>query len=338
MSYRTAVLINFYSADEVSVLFRTDAPRDQEASTELILFASFTLRQLHNLGRNQASSSLGSLLSTKMAALDSASAVSAYCNAAINPDRSDAGEKQFAGNLESGDGRALFQMHTKGFGFLGRGVNYYARESVLALLNFLSNRRSNDRDYLHQLFFVASKCGKLHLAEKISSLNQSQLALALALESRPALRDRAPGRAGLDTRTLQSVERLVVEFWQLMKSALEVPIFESNNDIQMEALLVEAETKLAAAEGCANAIEKVWPDGDGVYDRFHLAIGELRQRHPGIRRFFDSLNKDLPPDEFRAIHQQVMAKNRELMMLSGTYMAEAADILLEQTGIELEVE
>ena len=320
------------------MLFRTDAPADQATSTELLLFAMFTLRQLHNLGKNPAAKSLAMLLSTRISNLTSASEVDSYCKVVIASGRTDNGEKLFAGDLQSGDGRALFQMHTKGFGFLGRGVNYYAPQSVLVLLKFLSKRRANNDGYLRQLFFIASKCGELKLSKRISSLNQPQLALGLTLESSPKWEHRASSKAGLDTRTHKALEPLVTEFWELFNEAMEIPVFESDNRLVVEALLVQAETKLNAAEGCTNAIEKVWPDGDGVYDRFNLAINQMRQRHPGVRRFFDSLQRDISSEELGAVHREVMAKNRELFMLAGTYMSEAAEILFDQTGIEIKME
>ena len=141
----------------------------------------------------------------------------------------------------------------------------------------------------------------------------------------------------LDKRRRKSLERVILEFWDLMKGAIEPSLFETVNRMDVERRLIQAETSLAAAKGCVDAMRRIWPDGGDIYDRFLLAISELTLRRRYIEDYIYLLSLEISQTELNERHQVIMAKNRETMMIAGTYMAEAADILFEQTRIELKV-
>lgn len=68
-----------------------------------------------------------------------------------------------------------FSLRTKGFGLLGRDVNFYAFHSVIALIHFLGQKYSDNEVFLKQLVQVAERCGSAYVFNQIST---DQLALA----------------------------------------------------------------------------------------------------------------------------------------------------------------
>ena len=142
----------------------------------------------------------------------------------------------------------------------------------------------------------------------------------------------------LDPRRKKSLERIVLEFGNLMVRALEPSLYEATNFIEREKLLIQVDTHLYAAEGCVNAMRRIWPHGDGIFDRLLLGISEFRKQRLLVEEFFDVISRDVPLDELRVKHREIMSKNREILMIASTYLAEAADLLYEQTGIEMKLE
>jgi hypothetical protein len=51
------------------------------------------------------------------------------------------GRKQYIGHLTDHNGIARFKITDKGFGFFGRGLDYYAPTSVLALCRFFAQKQ-----------------------------------------------------------------------------------------------------------------------------------------------------------------------------------------------------
>jgi hypothetical protein len=129
----------------------------------------------------------------------------------------------------------------------------------------------------------------------------------------------------------------MIEFWNLMKRSIEPSLFDSINRLEAERRLIESETSLAAAKGCVEAMMRVWPEGVDIYDRFLLSIAELLKRRQYIEEFISLFELNLAQSVLNQRHQEIMAKNRETMMIAGTYMAESTDILYELTGIELKI-
>ncbi len=74
-------------------------------------------------------------------------------------------------------------LDMKGFGILGRDVNYCAFHSVVGLLRFLASLHSSDDRYLKRLSQVANLCAVAHLQNKITYLNQKELAAQYVFES-----------------------------------------------------------------------------------------------------------------------------------------------------------
>jgi hypothetical protein len=122
-----------------------------------------------------------------------------------------------------------------------------------------------------------------------------------------------------------------------MKAAIEPSLFETVDRQVAERRLIQAETNLAAAKGSIDAMRRIWPEGEDIYDRFYLAISELSLRRQYVEDFVSIFSLEIGKSELNMRHQSIMAKNRETMMIAGTYLAEAADILHDQTEIKLKV-
>ncbi len=71
-----------------------------------------------------------------------------------------------------------FQFQTKGFGFLGTKVNYFACHSIIASYRFLSQKHSGDHTYLNDLYNTAKSCSSAHILNAIP-LDQPVLATAI---------------------------------------------------------------------------------------------------------------------------------------------------------------
>lgn len=99
--------------------------------------------------------------------------------------RSTPGKKRFILLMEYDDEKRLskFVLKHKGFGILGWGTKYYASHSIVALFRFLARKHSANPNYLKRLAFVAEACGKSHMRDVISTLNQAALAVQIVRAS-----------------------------------------------------------------------------------------------------------------------------------------------------------
>jgi len=149
----------------------------------------------------------------------------------------------------------------------------------------------------------------------------------------------APIRASkLDQMRHKGISELVNEFGLIMTKIFKHSLFESVDSMEVQKNLLEAETNLAAASGIVNAMQRIWPDGQDIFDRLQLAISELLQRRSFIEEFAKLFELEISQDELNLRFQEIIAKNREVLMIVGKYIAEASDLLYELTGIRLEIQ
>ena len=87
------------------------------------------------------------------------------------------GRKYFTSTLRINDEKVKFDFKAKGFGFFGKGLNYYGPISIITLIRYLAKRRSNDEVYLNCLARSVSRCGYLRKKNQITLTNQNQLTL-----------------------------------------------------------------------------------------------------------------------------------------------------------------
>jgi hypothetical protein len=199
--------MNFYSKDKASISLQTRMK--QQRFGEIILFCSFALRQMHNLGLNHpVTKSLAKALAsnedprTPLTLLlgppeYSLRNIGHSLRTDIDPMKNfvsadtvkivrsswRGGQKRFIATLEIKNERALLQLDVKGFGVLGGGVNYYAPLSVGILLKQLALSRSGETDYLKSLSRAANLCGKALGRVEITATSQLTLAYQVAKDT-----------------------------------------------------------------------------------------------------------------------------------------------------------
>jgi hypothetical protein len=190
MSPVIAAEVHFHQQDQASVFSQSNiADSWNERLAEIGLFSFYSLRMFSNLGVNETSDALASMMLDPEEAIENISVV-AYPG---HP-----GRYSFLSTLTFGEGfqfllpmagQARFDFKPKGFGFLARGVGYYGPTSVLVLLRYLAEKRDSDQVYLEALAEMASFLGQWHLARKIGLGNQNQLGLlAMSAATKPLRR------------------------------------------------------------------------------------------------------------------------------------------------------
>jgi len=174
------VEIHFHQKDKASVFLESNATGDDQRRNELLFFSCFAARQLVNVADDmQLASSLAKALSMfelPLAPLDDdfkpfiGFVLTTAPNGAKLVDyRGIPGRKLFEAEIRIVPPSSFsFTLQNKGFGSLLRGINYYAKDSVLLLLKYLARRRIEDGDYLYNLSKVAEFCGKIYLKGKLT--------------------------------------------------------------------------------------------------------------------------------------------------------------------------
>jgi hypothetical protein len=244
MADQVKLEINFYSEDKASISLQT--PMKQQRFGEIVLFCSFALRQMHNLGLNHpVTSSLAKALASNedprtpltlllgppefslrtvghslktdsdpMKNFVSADTVKIVSSSWRR------GQKSFIAKLEIKNERALLQLDVKGFGMLGGGVNYYAPLSVGILLKYLALSRAGETDYLKSLSRAANRCGAA--AQKYEITPTSQLFLAYQI-ARNAFSQKQRLQTQTNEKTSSPNWEAIEPIWYKWNN-LEVPI------------------------------------------------------------------------------------------------------------------
>ena len=173
----------FLQPNEVSVFLESSfADLDDERLYETMLFALFASRHLANGSGKFNYVSLAEVLFSLdeheplpevVEHLDDAGEVRL-----VSP-TSGGGRKGFTCALRP-EKRAFFKLHPHGFGMLGKGVDYYAPTSTLALLAWLLSRRQGDDRYQLALGTTAKMIGAAGVSGQIGVTSQSDIALRAA--------------------------------------------------------------------------------------------------------------------------------------------------------------
>lgn len=172
--------IHFYGKDESSIILESTAVGELQLFGEILLFNCLGLRQMHNLGSAPASGALAQALVALGRRTDQPEEAMLGDVPRIVEYPGTAGKKRFMATLDFGPERARFLLHPKGFGILGRGVNYYAPQSVLVLFTHLSTARAANDAYRRGLAEAASLCGQCFVEGKVTTSSQPTLALRIA--------------------------------------------------------------------------------------------------------------------------------------------------------------
>ena len=180
MNIQSNIEIHFHEQLEGSVFLENAASGEDEKFGEALLFSLFTIRTMVNLGRNDFGYSLGRVLNHICVDFDD------YKKFLSSPAEDEArlvdfkgakGRKYFIASLIYSEEKFNFTYKAKGFGLMAKGMGYYAPNSVLLLLRYLSNKRQDDVDFVKRLASIAFKCGSMFMANMIDIKNQAQIAI-----------------------------------------------------------------------------------------------------------------------------------------------------------------
>jgi hypothetical protein len=177
MNIAQNIEIHFHQQNQVSIFHEINVSGDDEKTGEIAGLTLFALRMMSNLGANDTSDSLGSILAGAAEIVPEFAARAATESFQLIQYPGYQGRKRFLATLRMTDDSTRFDMKAKGFGWLATGVGYYGPVSVVALLRYLAENHSNDTDFLQAVVVAAEMCGHLQLRRQISLTNQLQLAL-----------------------------------------------------------------------------------------------------------------------------------------------------------------
>jgi len=192
----TNLEVRFPRDDEAAVLLESNTAGAIEKQAEIILFCLYAARAISNLRQTEAARAL----TRSLAGFERASTQSLLEFASgdvveghsrndrevrlVPSDQSSPGDKTFDVSVrflgDETNPRILFAMKPKGFGLLGKSVDFYAPGSVLIVLLSLLKRRSSDTSYIQRLARSAGAIGRLALTDIYAFGNQMDVAVAAA--------------------------------------------------------------------------------------------------------------------------------------------------------------
>ena len=196
--------IEFISIKEAAIGITLANPHNNPDFAMIVLFASFSLRQMRNLGATHpCSRSLAHALATVKDPQLPIRTLLGPPDLSLNtmrqslredgPDpmqnivsidtvelvryNGQKGKKRFLAEVKIDERRALLQLDLPGFDMSGIGVNYYAPLSVGLPLKRLAFLQGEHAEYLHRLAKVANLCGQAILSDAVTSIDQIFLAI-----------------------------------------------------------------------------------------------------------------------------------------------------------------
>jgi len=182
MKIITRLEIHFYQQDEVAVFFENNALGEDESFAELLTYALFTARTLVNLNNNPQGIGLIAVLEKIFQDPDEFFRSELGSMPKIVDYRSNEGRKSLivTTDYDKNTNRVKFWLKTKGFGLLGRGLNYYSPIAVTTLFRYLINRRKEDREFLVSMVSISSTLGTLMYGGNLKMTEQHNVALKIA--------------------------------------------------------------------------------------------------------------------------------------------------------------
>lgn len=169
----------FPQPNEVTVFLESSiADPDDERLYETMLFALFAVRHIANGRGSFTYASLAEALFSldEHEPLPGIAEALKEVGATVGSPTVAGGRKGFTCTLRP-EKRGFFKLHPHGFGMLGKGVDYYAPTSTLALLSWLLSRRVEDDRYQLALGMAAKMIGAAGVSGQVSVTSQAQIAM-----------------------------------------------------------------------------------------------------------------------------------------------------------------
>ncbi len=199
--------IDFFDEKNASINILDQTEKQSKHFGELLLFISFALRQMHNLGlSNPVSQSMAEVLAfcgnpthpltilvgphkfsldevikeLKKGSFKLPKRFLSTDHVAIVSSPRAKAKKRFLCKLEMGNKQLKFRVKAKGLPLLSPGVLYYVPLSVGILLKHLADNNKSDKSVLEALQNAAKLTGELMRSGKVTVLNQTTLAFLTA--------------------------------------------------------------------------------------------------------------------------------------------------------------
>ena len=173
--------IDFYKQEEASLFIESNTHGDKQEFAEVLLFSCLALRQMHALNKKYALLLMNFL---QRIGLDSNEFLETVTNDSEFPRlvdyRGTAGRKGFKAVCKFEMDRAAFTLDAKGFGFLMRGINYYAPHSVILLFRFLLVERAADSAFADRLVEACRVCAMVYDEGQVNTFSQTGLSVGIA--------------------------------------------------------------------------------------------------------------------------------------------------------------
>ncbi len=180
--FETSLIINFPTQETGSVVLETTA---EDHFSQVLLFTSYTVRTLLNLGRNEVGLSLSKILQLP----DSVEKLLTILHHE-SPDGIELvdysgtpSRKRVEFEMSFSDERFTFFSKYKGFPLFSNEINYYAPNSTTLLLKYLCKENQEDESFLQKICKASITSGYLFETGAISTTNQIERSLMISLES-----------------------------------------------------------------------------------------------------------------------------------------------------------
>jgi hypothetical protein len=178
--YAANLGIHFYTENDVAITLDATSDAVDERTFEVLLFALYALRQLVNLGPSWPDGSLADFLMELPGCLVGIASDTSDDIPQLVEYKGSPAPRRFMSRLQYDDTICRFNMNPRGFGFLARGVGYYAPTSVAQLLIYLALRRGCDPRYVAALETAARLSGEALRTRQVNMRNQVPTALSIA--------------------------------------------------------------------------------------------------------------------------------------------------------------
>ena len=171
----------FPQQDVVTVLLESSlSDADDERFFETSVFALFAARQISSTGGFTGSSLSEVLFSfSETNPVIGVESYLAEMEVQVGSPSGRGGHKGFTAEFRPEE-RNFFKLHGHGFGMLGKGVDYYAPTSTVALLWWLLRHRQDDQAYQRALGTTAKAVGAAGVSGMISVRSNAQIAMQAA--------------------------------------------------------------------------------------------------------------------------------------------------------------
>lgn len=179
------LVIGLESEDESRISLHLTVTPQYLMQGAILLFSSYCLRQIVSLGIDKG----GSLIAGQL--LEWSELEHIHEIIAERGDVADGGDrmrKRFEAELRLHNLQMTFQMHLKGFGFLGAVSPYVIRTTILDLICYLAKRRHYDTEFIEGLANACGMIGNSVVLTRVGQadlgmINQKQYALGIALNA-----------------------------------------------------------------------------------------------------------------------------------------------------------